>query len=68
MGALRTRDGISIRFARWPPPAHRKGTLWIFEGRIEFIEKYFEIVRELDLYRGQFWAAFDAFLPGTPAF
>ena len=43
-GALKTPDGISIRFARWPPPRERKGTVCIFQGRIEFIEKYFEIV------------------------
>jgi len=27
-----------------------------------------EIMMEQDIYRGQFWAAFDAFVPGTPAF
>ena len=27
-----------------------------------------EILQERDLYRGQFWAAFDAFIPGTPRF
>src|SRR5215813_8712150 len=46
-GVLKTRDGISIRFARWPPPSRRKGTVCVFQGRIEFIEKYFEVVREL---------------------
>jgi lysophospholipase len=25
-----------------------------------------EILMERDIYRGQFWAAFDAFIPGTP--
>jgi lysophospholipase len=48
MGVLKTPDGISIRFARWPPPSDRKGTVCIFQGRIEFIEKYFEIVRDLN--------------------
>src|SRR5260370_5157420 len=47
MGVLKTPDGISIRFARWPAPRGRKGTVCIFQGRIEFIEKYFEIVRDL---------------------
>jgi lysophospholipase len=27
-----------------------------------------EILMEQSLYRGQFWAAFDAFVPGTPLF
>jgi len=27
-----------------------------------------EILQEQDRYRAQFWAAFDAFVPGTPLF
>jgi lysophospholipase len=46
-GALTTRDGVNLRFARWHPPPGRKGTVCIFQGRTEFIEKYFETVREL---------------------
>ena len=46
-GMLKTRDGVSIRFARWHPPPGRKGTVCLFQGRAEFIEKYFETVREL---------------------
>jgi len=46
-GAIKTRDGVSLRFARWHPPPGRKGTVCIFQGRAEFIEKYFETVREL---------------------
>ena len=46
-GMLKTPDGVSIRFARWPPPPGRKGTVCIFQGRTEFIEKYFEVVRDL---------------------
>src|SRR4051812_21806 len=46
-GMLKTRDGASIRFARWQPPPGRKGTVCLFQGRAEFIEKYFETVREL---------------------
>ena len=46
-GALKTRDGVSLRFARWQPPAGRKGTVCIFQGRGEWIEKYFETVRDL---------------------
>ena len=47
-GVLKTPDGVSIRFARWPPPSGRKGTVCIFQGRTEFIEKYFEVVRDLN--------------------
>jgi lysophospholipase len=46
-GTLKTRDGVALRFARWPPPPGRKGTVCLFQGRAEFIEKYFETVRDL---------------------
>ncbi len=46
-GTLKTRDRASLRFARWPPPPGRKGTVCLFPGRAEFIEKYFETVRDL---------------------
>jgi lysophospholipase len=46
-GTLRTRDGVDLRFARWAPPPGRKGTVCLFQGRAEFIEKYFETVRDL---------------------
>jgi lysophospholipase len=46
-GTLKTRDGVSLRFARWTPPPGRKGTVCLFQGRAEFIEKYFETVRDL---------------------
>ena len=46
-GSLTTRDGVGLRFARWQPPPGRKGTVCLFQGRTEFIEKYFETVREL---------------------
>jgi lysophospholipase len=46
-GTLKTRDGVSLRFARWAPPPGRKGTVCLFPGRAEFIEKYFETVRDL---------------------
>jgi lysophospholipase len=36
-----------LRFARWAPPAGRKGTVCVFTGRTEPIEKYFETVRDL---------------------
>jgi lysophospholipase len=47
IGTVKTRDGVELRFARWPPPPGRKGTVCLFQGRAEFIEKYFETVRDL---------------------
>src|ERR1700704_4164427 len=46
-GRLKTPDGVELRYARWPPPPGRKGTVCLFQGRAEFIEKYFETVRDL---------------------
>ena len=46
-GTLKTPDGVALRFARWAPPPGRKGTVCLFPGRAEFIEKYFETVRDL---------------------
>jgi lysophospholipase len=46
-GKLKTPDGVALRFARWAPPPGRKGTICLFQGRAEFIEKYFETVRDL---------------------
>jgi lysophospholipase len=50
-GRIRTPDGVELRFARWDSPADAKedvkGTVCVFTGRSEFIEKYFETVREL---------------------
>src|SRR5436190_23687600 len=46
-GVLKTRDGVGIRVARWQPPPGRKGTVCVFQGRAEFIEKYFEVVNDL---------------------
>jgi lysophospholipase len=45
-GILKTPDGVALRFARWSPPRGRKGTLCVLPGRAEFIEKYFEVVRD----------------------
>jgi len=44
---LKTPDGVALRFARWAPPSGRKGTVCVFTGRGEQIEKYFETVRDL---------------------
>ena len=46
-GTIKTPDGAELRFARWAPPAERKGTVCVFTGRSEQIEKYFETVRDL---------------------
>ena len=46
-GTVKTPDGAELRFARFPPPPGRKGTVCLFQGRAEFIEKYFEVVRDL---------------------
>jgi lysophospholipase len=46
-GAIKTSDGVNLRFARWAPPPGRKGTVVVLQGRAEFIEKYFETVRDL---------------------
>jgi lysophospholipase len=46
VGTVKTADGALLRFARFAPPPGRKGTLCVFPGRAEFIEKYFEVVRD----------------------
>ena len=46
-GTIKTPDGAELRFARWAPPAGRRGTVCVFAGRGECIEKYFETVRDL---------------------
>src|SRR5262245_34859592 len=47
VSTLKTPDGVSLRAVHWPPPPGRKGTVCLFQGRAEFLEKYFETVREL---------------------
>ena len=44
-------DGTRLRAALWTPPGATRGTVAIFGGRGEFIEKYFETVDDL-LARG----------------
>ncbi|MGE0852387.1 MAG: alpha/beta fold hydrolase [Hyphomicrobiaceae bacterium] len=47
-GMFKSRGGVQLRFARWEatrPP--KRGTVCIFQGRGEFIEKYFEVVADL---------------------
>ena len=57
-GSIKTPDGVALRFARWEPPPGRKGTVVVLQGRAEFIEKYFETVRDLRA-RGFAVATFD---------
>ncbi len=44
---LKTSDGLRIRVAHWNP-ANAKGTVLIFPGRTEFIEKYGRTVQAFD--------------------
>ncbi|MGA7544747.1 MAG: alpha/beta hydrolase [Methyloceanibacter sp.] len=47
-GFIKGKRGAKLRFARWPSSLReRRGTVCIFPGRSEFIEKYFEVVGEL---------------------
>jgi lysophospholipase len=46
-GTIATPDGVTLRFARWATPADGKGTVCVFTGRGEYIEKYFETVQDL---------------------
>lgn len=46
-GRIRTPDGVELRFARWGSTRGGMGTVCVFTGRGEFIEKYFETVRDL---------------------
>lgn len=59
-GYVTAEDGVRIRYARWPahPGVPAQGTVTLFSGRTEFIEKYYEVVRELTA-RGFAVAMFD---------
>jgi lysophospholipase len=46
-GTIKTSDGATLRFARWPSSSPMRGTVCVFTGRSESIEKYFETVRDL---------------------
>ncbi len=47
-GILKCPNGMRLRFARWEPTrGPRRGTVCLFHGRGEFIEKYFEVVADL---------------------
>lgn len=47
-GTFAGYDGAPLRFARWEATrSPRRGTIVLFEGRGEFIEKYFEVIADL---------------------
>ncbi len=47
-GTFATRDGLTIRYTLWPRTAVKAhGTVCLFGGRGEFIEKYFETISDL---------------------
>lgn len=48
VGSFTSHDGLDLRFARWDATrGPRRGTACIFQGRGEFIEKYFETIADL---------------------
>lgn len=57
-GTIQAPDGVTLRFARWAVPANGRGTVCVFTGRGECIEKYFETVQDLQK-RGYAVAAID---------
>jgi len=47
-GFLDIKKNVRVRYARWPSALkERRGTVCIFPGRRQFLEKYFEVVGEL---------------------
>ena len=46
---LETTDAVALRVARWPASttATTRGTVLLFHGYTEFIEKYYEVIQEL---------------------
>jgi len=48
VGSFKGYDGTELRFARWDATrSPRRGTVCLFGGRNEFIEKYFEVIADL---------------------
>ncbi len=48
VGRLKAYDGTMLRFARWEATrGPRRGTVCLFGGRGEFVEKYFEVIADL---------------------
>ncbi|GLK79353.1 alpha/beta fold hydrolase [Methylopila turkensis] len=51
-------DGLRLRAATWRPAGTPRGTVCVFQGRAEFVEKYSEVADDL-LARGFAVATFD---------
>jgi lysophospholipase len=48
VGSIKTIDGVQLRYARWRPTGRNtQGTVCLFQGRAETIEKYFETISDL---------------------
>lgn len=48
VGSFKGYDGAELRYARWDATRlPRRGTICLFGGRAEFIEKYFEVIADL---------------------
>ena len=48
VSVITTADGVRLRAARWRRTGRiPRGTIALLQGRSEFIEKYFEVIREL---------------------
>jgi len=44
---LKAADGARLRYLTWKDDAAPRGTVFLFDGRTEFAEKYFEVIGEL---------------------
>ena len=44
---LRARDSTRLRIASWPAPTGGKGTILMFPGRTEYIEKYGRLAKDM---------------------
>ncbi|WP_460450647.1 alpha/beta fold hydrolase [Alsobacter sp. SYSU BS001988] len=59
VASVTSAGGVKLRVARWRPTAKKvRGTVYVLQGRAEFIEKYFEVIGELRR-RGFHVVAFD---------
>ncbi|MEI9901544.1 MAG: hypothetical protein WDN31_17105 [Hyphomicrobium sp.] len=48
VGSILASDGVRLRYAYWRATGRRqRGTICLFQGRTEAIEKYFEVIGEL---------------------
>ncbi|MCP8937367.1 alpha/beta hydrolase [Alsobacter sp. SYSU M60028] len=57
-GVLRTADGVGLRIAASRPAGRPRGSVLLLQGRADFIEKYAEVIAELNA-RGFAVLAFD---------